>query len=494
MPDVRDAPRGPARPGVAAPPTASELDAIVRTAFASGASPGLAVAVVEGDRTTFAGGYGYADVERKIPVTPETVFYLASTGKAFTALEAQIAAERGAVSLDATLAALLPGVALHEPLDRSTITLRDLLTHTHGIANDGPVSIRAAYTGEGTSEEMTRLLRFHPPAAEGRAFRYGNIGYDVAGLVLDRVVKGGWRAGIEREVLAPLGMKRSAPRVSRFKMDELAQPYEHGPGGFERIRFAKADRNMNASGGELSTALDMARFLRAHLNDGMLDGRRVLPARVARESRRLQAEQKKDYGEMAAFGWGLGWDLSVYEGDTLASRFGGFPGFRSHVSYMPSRGVGVVVLVNGGGMASPLADHVALALYDRLLDRPDAGERLQARLERQKADVEKISEMIRKDRERRAARDQRLPHPLAAYTGVYESPEYGRMQWAIKGERLEVTMGTATCRSEVFDGTTNKLRVELLGAGNVVEFSIPAGAERATALKFLDTEFRRIGS
>lgn len=484
--------------GVAAPsaaaPTAADFDALAREGFASGATPGMSVAVVQGDKTLFVAGYGYADVEGKIPVTPETVFYIASTGKAFTALEAQLIAARGEFGLDDPLSKLLPGVPLDPALDPSKISLRDLLTHSHGISGSGPVSFRCAFTGEGTSEELKGLLRFHPPAKDGRAFSYSNLGYDVAGFIIDTKVKDGWRAGIERDVLAPLGMKRSGPRVSRFAAKDLAHPYELGGAGFERVRYGKKDENMNASGGELSTAADLARFVRVHLNGGRLDGRAVVPERVIFESRRRQAEQTRQLGEMTRFGWGLGWDLATYEGDTLVSRFGAFSGFRSHVSYMPSRGIGVVVLVNGGRAAAPLADMVALSLYDRLLERTDAGDRLRNRLGRHNSDMQKAAEGIRQDRERRAGRDQRLPHALSAYEGVYVNAQFGRMHWTAKGDRLEVTMGAAACTAEPFDAATNKMRVELTGGGSVVEFTIPAGGARATALKFQDAEFTRAGS
>ena len=475
-------------------PSSADFDAVAREAFATGATPGMSVAVVQGDKTLFVSGYGLADVERRIPVTAETVFYVASTGKAFTALEAQLVAAKGGFSLDDPLSKLLPGAPLDPALDPARISLRDLLTHTHGISNRGPVSIRCAFTGEGTSEELAGLLRFHPPAKDGRAFTYSNVGYDIAGLVLDRKVEGGWRAGIERDVLVPLGMRRSGPRISRFASKDLAQPYELGTSGFEPVRYSKTDENMNASGGELSTAADLARFVRVHLGEGRLEGRVIFPARLILESRRLQADQTKQFGEMERYGWGLGWDLSTYEGDSLVSRFGSYSGFRSHVSYIPSRGIGIVVLVNGGAAASPFADALALSLYDRLLERGDAGERFRSRLERYKADLAKGTEMIRQERARRAARSQQLPHDLSAYEGVYVSPQYGRMRWKATGGRLEVTMGAASSVAEVYEAAANKLRVELMGSGSVVEFAIPEGATRATGLKFLDAEFTRSGS
>jgi CubicO group peptidase (beta-lactamase class C family) len=75
-------------------------------------------------------------------------------------------------------------------------------------------------------------------------------------------------------------------------------------------------------------------------------------------------------------GWGVGWDLGTYDGDTLVHRFGGFPGFRSHVSFMPDRHVGVIVLTNAGGAGSTLADAVATTIYDILLGKPEIERRL----------------------------------------------------------------------------------------------------------------------
>lgn len=70
-------------------------------------------------------------------------------------------------------------------------------------------------------------------------------------------------------------------------------------------------------------------------------------------------------------GWGHGWDIGIYDGDTLVHRFGSFTGFRSHMSFMPEHELGVVVLVNGEGIASPVADMIATYVYDRLLGKSD---------------------------------------------------------------------------------------------------------------------------
>ena len=115
------------------------LDAFIESAWALDLSPGMALAVVQGDRVVYSKGFGYADLDTKRRVTPETLFYVASTSKSFTAFAVALLDHRGKLDLDAPLSRLLPDVRLQEPLSAASITMRDLLTHTHGIANSGPV-------------------------------------------------------------------------------------------------------------------------------------------------------------------------------------------------------------------------------------------------------------------------------------------------------------------------------------------------------------------
>ena len=156
--------------------TVKEFDMFIEKAFALDMTPGLAVSVVKGNDLIYAKGFGYADIEAKRLVTPETMFYIASTTKSFTAFAATLLHQRGELDLDQPLSGYLPKLRLQAPLSADDITLRDLLTHTHGIENDGPVVFRTAYTGEHHHDQLVALLEKHPPAANGRAFDYGNLG------------------------------------------------------------------------------------------------------------------------------------------------------------------------------------------------------------------------------------------------------------------------------------------------------------------------------
>ena len=449
----------------------------------------MAVAVVQGSEVVYRRGFGVADLESRRPVTADTVFYIASTTKAFTAFAAALLAQRGELDLDAPLGRLLPSVALKLPLAAGEITLRHLLTHTHGITDGGPIVIRTAYTGDFTNELLLRLLGEYEASPKGRAFAYGNLGYNVAGLALDARFPAGWKELLAREIFAPLGMAATSALVSTTPRDRLAMPHAAEPTGFTRLPYAKTDATMHAAGGMVSTASDLAVWLEAHLNRGTVDGRQVFPAAAVAETHRKQADQDRTFAMFHRFGWGLGWDLDTYDGDTLVHRFGSFPGFRSHVSFMPERGIGVVVLTNGGGLGSALTDFVATAAYDTLLDKPGLRERLDKTVAAARERAAQERREVAEDRAQRAGRPRTLAHPLAAYAGTYHSPSLGCLELRLDGGTLRATMGTATSAVEVYDGAKDQLRVELTGGGEVVAVRFAGDAPQGLA--FLEHEFAR---
>lgn len=470
----------------------TRLDAFVEKAMGLELAPGLAVVVVKGKETTYARGFGYADREAGRRVTPETLFYIASTTKSFTALAAALMHHRGALDLDAPLSRSLKGTRLHPLLSADTIALRDLLTHTHGISQDGSaVVLRTAFTGDFTDPLLLELLAEHPPASKGRAFAYGNLGYVVAGLVLQAASGGSWKQIVEREVLQPAGMKATSAWRSRVRDDRAAMPYGVAVTGFRRLPPAKTDANMHAAGGHFSTVLDLARYLEAHLNDGRIGGRQVYPAAVLVDTRRKQADQDRKYGEIQRFGWGLGWDLGQLDGELLVHRFGGFSGYHSHLSFMPERGLGIAVLANEADGGSRLAGLVAGYAYELWLGRPDLDARYAQKLEALRDQAVKYRAKLAADEAQRASRSQELPRPLDAYAGIYESRRLGRIELRVADGRLVARMGVLSSPVEVYDGPAHKLRVELIGSGSVVEVGFALEGGVASRLTYQGEEFTR---
>lgn len=250
----------------------------------------------------------------------------------------------------------------------------------------------------------------------------------------------------------------------------VAQPHGFLPDGFERSPLRKADSNMHAAGGHFATARDLARFVAVHLSGRAEGGRGTVPSLSALQAMQQQhVEQDRQFLSLHRFGWGYGWDLGTYEGDTVVHRFGGFPGYHSHLSFMPQHGIGVVVLVNSGGPSALAADLLATYVYDRLLGKAGLEDTYAARIDSMHERLEEARRGLAAHLAERKARLGPVSHPLEHYAGVYESPRYGRMEWRLVANGLEVRMGVARSRAEVFDASEDMLRVELAG-GNVLDF------------------------
>ena len=470
---------------------AADIDSMVKRVLALSGTPGLSVAVVRGEHPILVKGYGFADLERRRPVTVNTAFYIASTTKAFTALNVALMAERGTLSLDAPVSRYLPGVQWGENVHADSITIRRLLTHTHGIENSGPVVYRTAFTGVHTNQLLKEMLRHHPASNAGRTYRYTNLGYNIAGIVIDEVTKSKWQDLLEKNVFKPLGMNNTTAYVSRFDSAQLAMPYSTEPTGMRRLHYAKGDGNMQAAGGLMSTAADLAKWLEMQINLGRLDGKQIFPARVVAETQRIQAPIESKPGEGPSnIGYTLGWNVSIIDGDTVLHHGGGFSAFRTYIAFGKNSRTGVAIMASEAGIGGRVIDLLTDYVIDRAHGGSDVEGRFNQRLAQFETQLQKGREGIAADRARRAARPQTLPLPMEAYAGSYENAQIGTMRWTVRDGRLWADLGLLKSMAEVFDGTNHKLRVEMEpGSGEVVEFKVTDG--KVVGLKFANREFTR---
>jgi CubicO group peptidase (beta-lactamase class C family) len=467
-------------------PLAAAIDRVARRIFALDAAPGVSVVVVRDTQILYAGGFGWADIEARRPVTPETEFYIASTTKSFTGLAVAMLDLEGKIRLDEPISRYLPGIPLRAPLNGDSITVRSLLTHTHGIG-DGPVTMRLAYTGEYAGDaELVRLLAEHEPNPRGREFSYGNIGYNIVGFAIDTELRESWKETLQRLIFAPLDMTRTSAFVSGRAADRLARGYVVASEGFAPAPYAKTDATMQSAGGLISTGLDMGRWLGVQVGGGRLDGRQVIPAAALAEAHRIQVPVDGSARGTRNVGYGLGWRIALLESDTLLVHNGGFVGFATHMSCLPRQGVGVAVMANEGQLGGLLVDMMAFAIYDVVRGRPEIDDdslaALGQRLERARAG-------LASDRARRAKRRQNLPYPPEVYVGRYFNPAMGHLDLQLIGDRLVARMGVARSAVEVFDRRKNQLRLELFGSGEVAAVEMQDG--RASTITMSGSTYRR---
>jgi CubicO group peptidase (beta-lactamase class C family) len=157
------------------------------------------------DGQTYARGYGYADVAHKVRSDANTGYYNGSNTKAYTAVVCTMLANEGKLDLDVPVTKYLPELHFQPPIDANQLTLRRFLSHTSGIEN-GAITFRTAFSGEHAPEGLVKILGMSTPGKGG--FRYDNLGYVVASLIIERVTGKTWKDVLDQKLFQPLGMRR----------------------------------------------------------------------------------------------------------------------------------------------------------------------------------------------------------------------------------------------------------------------------------------------
>jgi len=474
---------------------APEIDAAVGRAIALDLAPAFSVAVYSREGV-YARGFGLADIDTREQVSADTAFYVASSTKSMTALAFACMHARGELNLDATLAEFSPESGLPPETRPAEVRLRNLLSHVGGILNR-PINWRFAASGQHDPNTLWRLLAVseaNPGAPLGR-FQYQNIGYNLATILSDRRLGVRWQELLSREIFEPAAMTRTTTSMSRAKALRwsIAKPHRLGAAGArERNYLEKTDQTMHSAGGVIMSAQDAARWLELIIEDGRVGGRRCVPAEVVQSTRTPLATVDVEFEGYRREAYGLGWYLGPYRNQRMLHHFGGFSGFRAHVSYLPDHAIGVATFTNDSTVALGVINAIANYVYDRTGGYADANQRLQAALDSAVTRYGEASRRIVADRASRTNVSLALVRPQAAYVGRYAHSHWGEIDVDVAGSTLRVTCGVLRAVAEPY-GKRDALWVELEpGDHNVLEFEGDGTAP--STLTFEGRRFERVDS
>ena len=304
--------------------------------------PGVAVAVVQHGKIIYLKGFGVSSLNGSEPVTPQTVFDLASSSKSFTAMGVLLLEDAGLIDLDRPYKTYVPDFTLADGAD-SGITVRQLLNHTSGLP--GAFSEPLAYhDGEGGYDALlTALQRVRTDRAPGTSFEYANINYCLLGLLIQRVSGLSFEDYMSSALFAAAGLRHTTldpQQAARWDKADGHQPFF----GTLVARNIPAIKSARAAGWVMSCAEDMARWLILQLDEGSLDGRQLLPADDIAEAQAPEVEFKENGGDVA---YGMGWFSGDSRNGTYLVWHGGdTPNFMSDMLLVPGEDFGVVVLAN----------------------------------------------------------------------------------------------------------------------------------------------------
>nr|WP_241093706.1 serine hydrolase domain-containing protein [Xanthomonas sp.] len=340
-----------------APMAAAELDRVIEQRMREGGMVGVGAAIIVDKRLVWTKGYGFADRERAIAFTPDTVMNIGSISKTVTGAALMRAVQEGKLSLDADINAYLPFKVVNPAFPDVPITLRQLATHTSSIADRWSVYERTYHYGGDSPEPLASFLAdyFTPggsryaqenflQARPGTHREYSNIGAGLAGYIVERAVGERLDVYTRQRIFVPLGMRNTAWFLSDVPAPRHARLYVAQNG--LSIPIPLYGGTTYPDGGVRTSVADLSRFFLALLNDGAYDGARILDRRSAQEMLRFQytATDKPDNVDLAQKNSGIFW--STKYDVTRIGHGGSDPGVKTEMLSDLDKEIGVIFFTN----------------------------------------------------------------------------------------------------------------------------------------------------
>jgi CubicO group peptidase (beta-lactamase class C family) len=341
---------------LAAPVFGDEVDDFVRATMEERNIPGIAIAVVRDGEPVRVQGYGLANIELEVPVTPDTIFQTASVGKQFTAAGILLLAEDGKLKLDDPLALHFP----RAPATWHRITIRHLLTHTSGISDsqDDAYEERRDYTEQ---EHLEISWKFPLEFAPGSQWSYCNTGYLILGILTSKLTGMHWSEFLKERIFQPGGMTTARMISESDIVKNRADGYERNEEGELRNQEWDPPSDYTLADGSLyMTAKDMVAW------DASLRQRRLLS-----EASYDAWWTPVSLGDGITFPYGFGWHLDEQRGRRLIEHGGSWRGFRAAIARYVEDKLTVVVLANAAGTPAQAMAHEIAGIVDDDLRLPD---------------------------------------------------------------------------------------------------------------------------
>jgi CubicO group peptidase (beta-lactamase class C family) len=336
----------------------SEIDSLVTSEALSRGVPAIAVAIVADGEILLTRGYGTADIVSGHQATATTPFNIASVTKPFTAAVVQMLADEGRFRLDDPVHDYLPMPSVYR-----SITIRQLLTHTSGIARD----LRRNNDDDPDADEYRRrLAESRPSAAPGERFEYSNTGYTVLGWLIQAVEDRPLADVFRHRIFDPLGMQQARYRGNLSEDRGRARPHVVVDGVARSATFVSGG---HGSGGISLSAQDLAAFALALQRGELLPQAELdaawTPARLA-DGRPVTVQLNEGTDS-----YGFGWFITRVAGHRLLTHGGGITGFSANLYHFPDERITIGVLANAKGRddgAAPV-DSIARMIAEACLER-----------------------------------------------------------------------------------------------------------------------------
>ena len=401
-------------------------------------TPGFAVAVVKGNKIIYAKGFGYRDYEQKIPVDANTLFAIGSCTKAFTSTILGQLRDDNKLSLDDKPSKFVPELKFFNDEMNFNITIKDLMCHRTGLPRHDHSWY---YFGSDNKDSLLARIQYHEPFTGLRnKWYYNNFMFLAQGVIAERITNKSWEDNIKERFFIPLEMNRSNTTITELKnSSNIALGY----GVDKNNKIIKLEDyyigGMSPAGSINSSVNDMSNWLITWINKGKYKNKQLVSQAFIDEAMSSQMVVTSGlpdtkFSDVFMANYGYAWMINSYKGHYRVSHGGNINGYSADVSFFPSDSIGIVVLTNQDGSATPnlvrntIADH--LFKVDNVNWATIFKERNAHSLKEQQHSQSDVKSMKKIQR--------RPSHNLHAFEGKYTNPGYGTFNLVVQNDSIFV--------------------------------------------------------
>ncbi len=355
----------------------TNLDSVITTALNTFNTPGMAVGIVYQGNVIHLQGYGIRDINTQQLVDEHTLFRLASTSKAFTAMSLALLVDEGKLNWQDKVVDHLPEFKMKDHWVTGEFTIKDLLTHKSGLVSGAGDSMLWPEPSGFTRQEIIHNLRYLTPEYSFRShYAYSNIMYIVAGELVAKISGMPWSDFVEQHIFTPLNMSCYAGKMPLKALSNIASAHGDDNGRLFTIprNGIKGTETVSAAaGGIVCNAKSMTNWLNFLLQQATVVENKnitntaktsVNPSLItAQQFKQLWhsetllpiSEHAQEYDHTFFKTYALGWRKANFLGYQLISHTGTLSGYQAYVALIPSLELGVVLLNNGSNSGARAA-------------------------------------------------------------------------------------------------------------------------------------------
>ena len=299
--------------------------------------PGLSIGVVNKDSVLWVNAFGIKQKNTNDTIDTKTVFSLQSISKTITATGVMLAVQEGLVSLDTPIVSYIKEFTVNSKFEKNPekkITLRHLLSHRAGFTHEAPAGNNFQTKFDSFEQHISSISNTWLKFPVGDLYSYSNLGIDLAGYIIQ--VRSGmtFEEYIKKHLFIPLEMYNSS-----FDWEQIRNEKNRAIGHSKKFNSTPLEFAMIPAGACYTNVIDMSKFLQFHLNRGKHNGKNILESKYFDEMYEIPFTDSE-------IGYALCVEVADHNGEYVYSHGGGGFGFQTHIRWIPSSDLGIVVLTN----------------------------------------------------------------------------------------------------------------------------------------------------